>query len=554
MNTAFFERHEQTLRNAIRACRERSYWSAYSERPSAKDYGETAVQDGQAAFEARLDKPFPLEQPGTVGQVGEERSPYGRSLGITYPQADLDALLETVEETRQSWSRAEIDKRAGVCLEILDRINKRSFEIANAVMHTTGQGFMMAFQAGGPHAQDRALEAVAYAYEEMNRTPAEASWEKPQGKHDPLRLKKTFHVVPRGIGLVIGVSTFPTWNSYPAIFANLVTGNAVLVKPHPGAVLPLAITVEIAREVLRDAGFDPNVITLVADTQDSPVAKELATRPEIGLVDFTGGSQFGEWLEAHVRAPVFTEKSGVNCVVIDSTDDFKGMANNLAFTLSLYSGQMCTSPQNIFVPAGGIETDQGHKSFDEVAAAITGSIDKLLDDDTRAVNILGGIQSEATQRRIGEAAKKGRVLLASRSIRHPEFENARVHTPLVLEIDANEGEAYEQELFGPITFIVRTANTQESLSRTLHAAREKGAITFGVYSTDDQVLEAAEETALKGGVALSANLTGGVYVNQTAAFSDYHATGANPAANACFSDAAFVANRFRVVQSRRHAA
>ena len=47
--------------------------------------------------------------------------------------------------------------------EILDRLNKRSFEIATAVMMTTGQGWMMAFQAGAPHAQDRGLEAVAYA-------------------------------------------------------------------------------------------------------------------------------------------------------------------------------------------------------------------------------------------------------------------------------------------------------------------------------------------------------------------------------------------------------
>ena len=51
-------------------------------------------------------------------------------------------------------------------MEILARLNARSFEIANAVMHTSGQAFVMAFQAGGPHAQDRALEAVAYAYAE----------------------------------------------------------------------------------------------------------------------------------------------------------------------------------------------------------------------------------------------------------------------------------------------------------------------------------------------------------------------------------------------------
>ncbi|MFZ9173667.1 aldehyde dehydrogenase family protein, partial [Vulcanococcus sp.] len=41
--------------------------------------------------------------------------------------------------------------------------------------------------------------------------------------------------------------------------------------------------------------------------------------------------------------------------------------------------------------------------------------------------------------------------------------------------------------------------------------------------------------------------TGGVFVNQAAAFSDFHGTGGNPAANASYADAAFVANRFRVV-------
>jgi hypothetical protein len=33
---------------------------------------------------------------------------------------------------------------------------------------------------------------------------------------------------------------------------------------------------------------------------------------------------------------------------------------------------------------------------------------------------------------------------------------------------------------------------------------------------------------------------------------DFHGTGANPAATAALTDAAFVAGRFRVVQNRRH--
>ena len=77
-------------------------------------------------------------------------------------------------------------------------------------------------------------------------------------------------------------------------------------------------------------------------------------------------------------------------------------------------------------------------------------------------------------------------------------------------------------------------------------------MTAAVYSTDEQVLLAAERVALSGGVALSENLTGGVFVNQSAAYSDFHGTGLNPAANASLTDTAFVAPRFHVVQSRRH--
>ena len=70
-------------------------------------------------------------------------------------------------------------------------------------------------------------------------------------------MAKRFTVVPRGIALVIGCNTFPTWNGYPGLFASLATGNPVLVKPHPRAVLPLAITVAVAREVLTEAGLRP---------------------------------------------------------------------------------------------------------------------------------------------------------------------------------------------------------------------------------------------------------------------------------------------------------
>ncbi|MGZ4612985.1 MAG: phenylacetic acid degradation protein PaaN, partial [Kineosporiaceae bacterium] len=78
------------------------------------------------------------------------------------------------------------------------------------------------------------------------------------------------------------------------------------------------------------------------------------------------------------------------------------------------------------------------------------------------------------------------------------------------------------------------------------------ALTLSLYSVDDALAERVRDLAADSGVALSINLTGGVFVNQSAAFSDFHGTGANPAANSAYTDTAYVASRFRVVQSRRH--
>ncbi|WP_186237913.1 phenylacetic acid degradation protein PaaN [Burkholderia gladioli] len=556
MTHPLFSKHEATLQQALSAIETRAYWSPFAEMPSPKVYGESAAADGEASFRAQLDKPFELDQPASGGKLGAETSPFGFPLGIRYPQASPDELIAAAAAAQAGWRAAGPSAWIGVSLEILARLNRASFEIANAVMHTTGQAFMMAFQAGGPHAQDRALEAVAYAWDALRRVPAEAHWEKPQGKNPPLAMHKRYTIVPRGTGLVLGCCTFPTWNGYPGLFADLATGNTVIVKPHPGAILPLAITVRIAREVLREAGFDPNIVTLLAtDPDDGALVQSLAVRPEIRLIDFTGSTRNGDWLERHAhQAQVYTEKAGVNQIVIDSTDDLKAAARNIAFSLALYSGQMCTAPQNIYVPRDGIQTPEGRVGFDEVAQAIAGAVQKLCADPARAVELLGAIQNDGVTARIDEARGLGKILVDSQTLEHPAYPQARVRTPLLIQLDASERGSYTREWFGPIAFVIATDSTAQSLDLAGGIAAECGALTLSVYSTDEKIIDGAYQAAIRGGVALSINLTGGVFVNQSAAFSDFHGTGANPAANAALADTAFVANRFRVVQSRVHVA
>ena len=81
-------------------------------------------------------------------------------------------------------------------------------------------------------------------------------------------------------------------------------------------------------------------------------------------------------------------------------------------------------------------------------------------------------------------------------------------------------------------------------------ARDRGAITSHVYSNDEGFLEQAIDAYHDAGASVACNLTG-MPINFAAAYSDYHVTGLSPAGNACLADLAFVANRFRIVQSKR---
>jgi phenylacetic acid degradation protein paaN len=313
--------------------------------------------------------------------------------------------------------------------------------------------------------------------------------------------------------------------------------------------------VRIAREVLAEAGFDPNVVTLVAHDAADNIAQTLALRPEIKIVDFTGSTANGRWLEEHARqAQVYTEKAGVNQVIVDSTSDFEGLVRNLAFSIALYTGQMCTAPQNIYVPKDGIDTAEGHLTFDQVAAGLAEGVAKLVADPAKAVEVLGAVVNEGVLRRLEAARSLGEIALDTRTLAHPQFPEATIRTPLIVKLRKGDRATYMNEWFGPIVFVIATDDTADSLAIARDAVAGHGALTMAVYSTREDVIDRAIDVAEDVGVALSINLTGTIFVNQSAAFSDFHGTGANPAANAALTDAAYVANRFRVVQHRAHVA
>jgi phenylacetic acid degradation protein paaN len=439
-------------------------------------------------------------------------------------------------------------------MEIVERLYADVFLGAQAVMHTTGQGALMSYAGSGTNALDRGVEALAYAQAAMADVPAEALWERRFGS-TTLRLRKRYRLVPRGVAVCFACATFPTWNAYPAMLASLATGNAVIVKPHPTAILPMALAVRACREVLAAAGYSPDLVTLCCDTAAQPVGKRLVKHPQAAIVDFTGSARFGAWVEENAApALCYTETSGVNTVVIESVESLEPVVRSLATTMSLFSAQMCTSPQNVYVPRDGIRCGGGRISPEEFGEALAGAISSIAADHRRAGQILAAIQSPGTLALLDELTelgrRRGRVLREAAPYPHAEFSAARTRTPLLVAVEAGAQDLYGEERFGPVGFVITAGDRDVALREAAGDARRGGAITAFVYSTDPAYLASAEHAFSESGAQLTCNLTGPMPLNFAAAYSDYHVTGLNPAGNATLTDLAFVASRFRITQVR----
>lgn len=123
MTEDLYAKHREALASAALACSDRRYHSLFPETPDRHRGGAAAAAAGKAAFTTALGRPFELAQPGTLGRLTGEVSPYTQQpLGIDYPRADPDALYEAAARAMPRWAAADPALRVGVCMEIVDRL------------------------------------------------------------------------------------------------------------------------------------------------------------------------------------------------------------------------------------------------------------------------------------------------------------------------------------------------------------------------------------------------------------------------------------------------
>jgi phenylacetic acid degradation protein paaN len=540
-----FEKYKSIINDTVKSIHKGYFFNNYPELPNDKIYGEHSIAEGYQKFKTHINNKFQeLRQAMPESWEGNEESPFlQQPLNILYPTFDINTLIERSKNEYHKWRKVSIEDRAGLLMESLERIKKRFFEIAYATMHTTGMSYVMAFQISGPHSAQRALNAVASGFEALKRYP-HTRFGRIVRDEFGIKLGKSWIAVPKGISLIIGCPNFPSRDTVPSIFASLITGNPVIVKPHSSSILPIAIVVAEIQKVFSENGFDPDVCQMAIDSDDEDFIKSLVEHPSIRLIDFKGNCLFIDYLKSLKNKTVFTEKHHINSVIIDSFDDIEISMKNLVMSLALYSGQMSNTPQNFFIPEGGIHTPEGMISYNDFVNRFIKLLSELLRDEVGA-QILGSIQNPKTISSIEHLEKQnGGLIYKASPYPHPEYKKARTLSPMIMELLPDQKEIYMKEHFGPVGFFIKTKNSFHSLDLAFETADKKGAQYCSVFTTNEKFKDLIIDQMTTTNTPITFNMVGNIYLIPGNNYDEYHLTGGNTASNASAANLDFVLQRF----------
>lgn len=259
---------------------------------------------------------------------------------------------------------------------------------------------------------------------------------------------------PLGLILVIAPGNYPLYLAGVQSVQAIAAGNAVWLKPAPGA----AEILSTFRELLVQAGFGPDLIQVLPESIE---AGRAAIAAGVDKVVFTGSADTGrrvlEQLAPHLT-PAVMELSGCDAVFLRHDADLELAARAVAFGLTINRGATCIAPRRVFVP-------RQH---------LAGFTQRLRDElaSRRPINLDAGACQQWLPR-VKDALGRGAFIVAG------TLHAQRVTGPLVLGGVTPEMPLLQEDAFAPVAGIVAVHDDEEALVADARCTYALGASVFG---------------------------------------------------------------------------
>ena len=429
--------------------------------------------------------PLAVENPATEETIGHI------SIGSA---ADVDRAVAAARRAFESWQFSTREDRLELMRAILAEIAKRHEDLARAVSDEMGapmnlaSGAQTALLSGHLQTAIKILESFEF--------------EKREGS-------VVHRYEPIGVVGMITPWNWPLNQIACKVFPALATGCTMILKPSEIAPFNACIFAEI----MDAAGVPKGVFNLV--NGDGPgVGTAISGHPDIDMVSFTGSTRAGIAIAANAAGTVkrvAQELGGKSPnIILDDGAFAQSVARGTASMMN-NSGQTCTAPSRMLVPAARME---------EAKAAAKDAAEKVVPGDPRGNATIGPVVSKAQwdkiQGLIARGIEEGATLVAGGPGKPEGLETGHYVKPTVFADVTNDMTIAREEIFGPVLSIIGYTDYEDAI-------RIANDTEYGLAS---HIMGEDVETALKLAPRIRAGrvaINGGYDMN--AAFGGYKKSG-----------------------------
>lgn len=423
---------------------------------------------------------------------------------------DADAAVDSAAAAFREWSRRPAADRAAVLSRAAELMRGRRDELAAWEVLEAGKTWQ---EADADVVE--AIDFLGYYASEALQLADPRRFDVP-GETNQLLLE------PVGVWAVL-----PPWNFPLAILTGLCS--AVLAAGNTAVLKPAHQTPVIACHFVRlmaEAGLPPGALNLLFGP-GARVGEHLVRHPRVHGIAFTGSRAVGcriNQVAAEVQPgqlhlkPVVAEMGGKNGVIVDADADVDDAVSGCLASAFGFQGQKCSAASRI-ITVGSVHELFLHRFVEAARSLVIG------DPEDPAVDI-GPVIDAAARDRILAAVEAGRASgrLALQRDAADLGDGYFVGPTIFSEVDPRSALAQE-EIFGPVTAVIRAADFDEALRIANDTAY---ALTGGVYSRSPGNLETARREFDVGNLYFNRKITGAIVGRQP--FGGFRMSGTGPKA------------------------
>lgn len=312
-------------------------------------------------------------------------------------------------------------------------------------------------------------------------------WMKPSKRHSGLLLtpsKVNVHYQPLGVVGVITPWNFPFFLALGPAIQAIAAGNRVMIKMSEFT----PKTNEAIRHVVKEISDHIQIIEGEAEIGAA------FSKIEFDHIIFTGSSTVGKLVAesaAKNLTPVTLELGGKSPTIIDNTVDMDIAVDAIILGKSLNSGQICVSPDYIFVE------EKRQEDFVNTFIKKYSEYHLTSNNKNKQTHIVSERQYERLLSILDDAKEKGAKVTAVKEIE--ENEGRRVYPHLLTNVN-EEMEALKQEIFGSIIPVMTYKNINEVLSYINERPRP---LALYIMSKNNELIEKVINNTHSGGVSVN---------------------------------------------------